>query len=141
MKQFIGTWSMIVPKDTSRLIVEINPFGSAMEGTIRITSKGRIVNEGRWLWGYNPEYDKFIAAEISYNSPNVNLFTYSFTSEHIAEKIEMNDVPNADPTSLISRFEFRTPDLIIQTVTRDDKILSTFTITRVKEEEKDRQKK
>jgi len=133
MKQFLGTWSTdMIRTDTSKLIVVINPYGSAMECSFRLISGGKSMNEGKWLWGYNPEYDKFIAAEIMNSSPELNLFTYEFISKNIAEKVELADVADPDPTLLISRFEFKSPDLIVQTVTRNNKLMNTFTITRVK---------
>lgn len=132
MKQFAGTWtSNLIAKDTATLIVDILPFGTAMECSVKLLQKGKTVNEGRWLWGYDAEYDKYIAAEITNNSPDINLFTYQFTSKNTAEKVELSDVPDPDPTLLISRFEFKSSDLIIQTVTRDNKILNSFTIKRI----------
>ena len=133
MQQFVGTWtSEMIRKDTGRLVVTVVPYGSSMECTVRLTSGGRILNEGKWLWGYNPEYDKYIAAEISTSTPDINLFTYRFILKNVAEKAELADVPDSDPTLLISRFDFKSPDLIIQTVTRNGILMNTFTITRVK---------
>jgi len=130
MKQFIGIWSTETVKDTSRVVVSISPFGSAMEGTVKFITRGKTISEGRWLWGYNEESDNYIAAEISTYSPDIALYTYLFTSKNVAEKVALGEFSNPDPVK--SRFEFRSPDLIIQTVLKGNKLLNTFTIARVR---------
>lgn len=133
MKQFIGTWKTDIPGDTSSLYIVITPFGKTFTANAKLIKKGKTVNEGKWLWGYNRDENVFIAAEVSDKSPGMNLFAYSFVAENIVEKFAFADIGNTERPSLANKFEFRTPDLIIQTLSRNDKTINTFTINRVKE--------
>ncbi len=131
MKQFVGTWKAELAGDTSVLIVEINPFGDSMEGIVRMVSNGRTISMGKWLWGYDLENDRFIAAEITDYAPGVNLYTYTFLTEKIAEKDPLTDTLMPEKASVKNQFEFKSHDLLVQTFTRNDKVISTFVIKRV----------
>lgn len=59
MKQFLGSWKCDVAKDTI-CYWDIKSFGTGIEGYFKYVTKGKIVTEGKELWGYDKTIDKCI---------------------------------------------------------------------------------
>ena len=81
MKQFVGTWKFELAKDTN-VYWDIKSYGVGMEGNFRIATKDITLMEGKQLWGYDKNLDKWISAQM------MKGVTYSFM--HIGSHLETN---------------------------------------------------
>ena len=129
MKQFLGSWKGEVGKDT--IIIGNNAqFGSGLECSSQIVTKGKVLDSVKQLFGYDKTIDKFIIAELIKSSPVIELCGTWFTSEHAGEMVLFKDISDPGKATLRWKFEFKTPDMIIQTALLNDKIIKVLTITR-----------
>lgn len=131
MKQFIGSWKGEVGQDT--IIIGYNiQFGAGLECSSQIVTKGKVLDSVKQLFGYDKAIDKFIIAELIKSSPVIELCGTWFTSEHSGEMVLFKDISDPSKAALRWKFEFKTPDMIIQTAMLNDKIIKVLTITREK---------
>jgi hypothetical protein len=127
MKQFIGTWKCELGKDTI-IISENTPFGTGMISSSQIIAKGTCLDSTMQIYGYDKKADKFIVAELIKSSPIIEVCTTWFTSENTGELI----VTNPENAPFTFKFEFKTPDSIIQTAIRDGKVVKEITGVKIK---------
>jgi hypothetical protein len=127
MKQFIGNWKCEYHKDTF-LFIENIPFGTGMVSDSQIVSKGETLDSIKQLYGYDKKTDTFIMAELVKSSSIIEICTTRFTSKNAGELV----VINTENAKFKWRFEFRTPDKIVQTASLDGKIVKEVTLARVK---------
>lgn len=127
LKQFIGTWKCELGKDTF-LISENKPFGNGMISNSQIVTKEVILDSIIQLYGYDKKADKFIVAEQIKSSPVIEICTACFSSKSTGEIIVIN--PENAPFRF--KFEFKSPDMIVQTAIKDDKVVKEITGTRIK---------
>jgi len=118
MKQFIGTWKFELGKDTF-LISENSPFGTGMTSKSQIITNDAVINSIIQLYGYDKKTDKFVVAELFETSPVIELCNAWFISNKAGEIV----IFNPENAALRFRFEFKTPDLIVQTAIIDDKVI------------------
>ena len=126
MKQFIGTWQCEFGEGTI-FTSENRPFGNGMICSSQIVTKGKIVDSVTQLFGYDNKTDKFIIAELKTSSPVIELCSTWFSSKNSGEIV----VTNPDNAPYSFKFEFKTPDMIIQTAIADDKVVNEITLTRI----------
>jgi hypothetical protein len=127
MKQFIGSWKCELGKDT--LIIGDNiAFGTGLVCNSKIIVKGKIINSVKQLFGYDSKTDKFIVAELIENSPVIEICSTWFTSTNTGELV----VTNPDNAPFSFKFEFKNPDLIVQTAIQNDKVIKELFLTRIK---------
>ena len=131
MKQFIGTWKCELSKDTF-LISENVPFGTGMLSSSQIVTKSINLDSIIQLYGYDKEIDKFIVAEQIKSSPVIEICTAWFTSSNTGEIIITN--PKNAPFKF--KFEFKNPNVIVQTAIRDNKVFKEITGTRILNDKK-----
>jgi hypothetical protein len=131
MKQFIGTWKCELGKDTL-LISENIPFGSGMLSKSQIVTKNTNLDSIIQLYGYDKKADKFIVAEQIKSSPVIEICTAWFTSKSTGEII----VTNPENSPFKFKFEFKSPDLIVQTAIQDNKVFKEITGTRILNDKK-----
>ena len=62
----------------------------------------------------------------------MEFYVYWFTSKNICFAVPYQDISNPEKATSQSKFEIKSPDLFIQTITRDNKITKVRTFTRVK---------
>jgi hypothetical protein len=93
MKQFLGTWQGEIGKDTT-FTGEYKLFGTAIEYNFKIINKGKIIDSGKALWGYDKNNDKFINAEILKSSQDIGLYLIWFTAENTCFAVPMADSSN-----------------------------------------------
>ena len=84
MKQFIGTWKAEYGKDTI-LIYNARPFGNGSERDWTLSTKGKIINSARVLYGYDSKSDKLIEATLYESSPEIDLVVWWATSKNTWE--------------------------------------------------------
>jgi hypothetical protein len=130
-KQLLGTWKAEVAKDTS-YVHEYTSFGNAIEGNIKIVTKGKVLYSVKQLWGYDKKNDKILGVELSNSSPEISLYSLWFTSKNICEGVVIQDITHPENTTTKMKMEFKSPDLAILTFMENDKVVVTRTYTRVK---------
>ena len=126
MKQFIGSWKYDSP-DGSSMIFENIPFGDAMVGNTKFISKDTIFDQNKYLWGYDKKNDKIIIAEIFNDTPVMEIDVVWFTSKNIVEGVLQKDISNPENASTKFKFEFKTQDAFILTVTQNGNIVAELT--------------
>lgn len=127
MKQFIGTWTCEYHKDTF-LIIENTSFGTGMVSRSHIVTKGETLDSIIQLYGYDKKADRYIMAELVRSSSVIEICDAFFTSGNAGELV----VTNTENAKFKWRFEFKTPDLIVQTAILDNKVVKEVSLTRMK---------
>ena len=130
MKQWIGSWKWEVAKDTTGF-ADIKSYGIGLESYFKIVTKGKIVMEGKKLWGYNKKEDKYILAEII-KGQDLELWATWFTSKNKYEWILNSDITNPEKASFKYEGEFKSPDMFIENTIENNKTVKTDIYTRVK---------
>jgi hypothetical protein len=130
MKQFIGTWTGEVGKDT--IVLGDNfQFGYGLECKTQIQTNGKVLDAARQLFGYDKKSDKFIIAELIKSSPVIEVLAMWFTSEKSGEMVRYQDISDPESAVLKWKFEFKSPDIIVQAALVDGKVVKEVTTTRV----------
>jgi hypothetical protein len=129
MKQFLGTWTGEIGKDTILTGHNIM-FGKGLDCYSQIISKGKVISSGRQLYGYDKESDKIIIAELIKPSPDMEILAAWFTSKNTGEMVLLRDISNPDAAVLKWKFEFKSSNLIVETASRNDKTFRIITLTR-----------
>lgn len=127
-KQFIGTWKCELAKDTT-LIVNVKSYGNGLDYYIKTETKGKILMEGKALMGFDKNSDKGIQAEIL-NSPDITLWVCWFTSKNICQTIQYQYISNPESAPKYVLFEFKSPDLVLQTFKENNKTINSFSFIR-----------
>ncbi|MBK7107413.1 MAG: hypothetical protein IPH62_19275 [Ignavibacteriae bacterium] len=125
MKQFIGTWKCEFDDET-KFISENEKFGNGLVCNSKVIKNGKIVDRVIQLYGYDKKADKFIIAELKESSPNMELCQAWFTSENKGEII----ITNPENSPLKFRFEFKTPDMIVQKAIQDGNVTNEIMLIR-----------
>ncbi len=127
MKKFLGNWTGELGKDTF-MIAENTPFGTGMVSTGQIVTKGETLDSVIQLYGYDKINDRFTIAELVRSSSVLEIINARFHSENTGELV----VTNTDNGKFEWKFEFKSPDLIVQTALINGKILKEISLTRIK---------
>ena len=124
LKQFIGNWKVDMAKDTI-LYWDAKAFGTGFEGNIRVVTKGKIVMEGKELWGFNKNGECIGIQVIK----GIDMVIYGlwFTSKNKYVYLPYNDISNPEKASLKREGEFKSPDMIIENKILNNKIVKTTT--------------
>jgi hypothetical protein len=129
-KQFIGTWKRDVGNDTIELY-EIKPYGTGFEGLMRFITKNKVYYEAKRLCGYDKDLDKYIFTSIG-KGEDVWLVAEWFISSNKVEVVSYSDISNPDKASPKYEAEFKSHDLWVETVIKDNKPVWSGTFTRMK---------
>lgn len=127
MKQFLGTWKCELGRDTF-LISETRPFGTGMIARSRIFTKNIVLDSLIQLYGYDSKADKYIVSELIKSAPSVEICNTWFTTANEGEVL----IINPDNAPVRFKFEFKTPDFLMQTATKDGKVVKVVTAVRMK---------
>jgi hypothetical protein len=130
MKQFIGSWGSDISNDTS-CFWEIKSFGTGFEGYFKFVTKGKIVSEGKELWGYDKSVDKCILSEMI-EGMDIALYTTWFTSKNICNMFPYVDISNPEKASSKWVVEFPSPDILVETTIVNNITLRTDKYIRIK---------
>lgn len=129
MKQFLGTWTGEIGKDTILTGHNIM-FGKGLDCYSQIISKGKVISSGRQLYGYDKKSDKIMIAELIKPSPDMEILAAWFTSKTTGEMVLLQDISNPDAAVSKWKFEFKSPNLIVETALRNNKTFRIITLTR-----------
>jgi hypothetical protein len=129
-KQFVGNWKTETVKDTT-IFWNVKSYGTGYEGYFKIETKGKIAIEGKQLWGYDKNLDKYIWSEMFKGMDNV-FYTSWFTSKNKCTMLYFGDISNPDNATTKWDIEFKSPDMFIQNMIMNNKIVKVDKCTRVK---------
>ncbi len=129
-KQFAGNWKGEVAKDTT-CFWDVKSYGTGFDCYFKYVSKGKIVIDGKQLWGYDKKLDKCSMSEMIKGMDN-SVYLSWFTSNNKATMLSYGDISNPDNASTKWDVEFKSPDLFVEKMIVNGKLLKTFTMTRIK---------
>jgi len=127
MKQFIGTWTCEYRKDTF-LTIENKPFGTGIVSTSHIVTQSETLDSIIQLYGYDKKANRNIMEALVRSSSVIEICDAFFTSINAGELV----VTNTENAKFKWRFEFKTPNLIVQTAILDGNIVKEVSLTRIK---------
>ena len=131
MKQFLGTWKAEYGKDTI-LIYNAKPFGNGSERDWTLSTKGKIITSAKVLFGYDSKSDKLIQVTLYKSSPEIDLWAWWATSKNTSEGVPLKDITNPENAVSKMKSESKSPDSFIMTNLVNNKVVGTYTWTRVK---------
>lgn len=129
-KQIIGYWKSEVAKDTTCLW-DVKSYGTGFECYFKFVTGGKVVMDGKQLWGYDKNLDKYTMAEMIKGMDN-QIFASWFVSKNKCEMLSLKDISNPDQAPLKWELDFKSPDTFMQTTIAVNKPNRTDTWTRVK---------
>jgi uncharacterized protein (DUF2147 family) len=129
-KQFVGNWKTEVGKDTA-VIWDVKSYGTGIDGYFKIVTKGKIVMEGKQLWGYDKNLDKYTMSEMIKGMDNA-LYSSWFKLKNKCVMIFYSDILNPDNASMKYEVEFKSPDILVQTTIVNNKATKIDTMRRIK---------
>jgi hypothetical protein len=130
MKQFLGSWNCDVAKDTI-CCWDIKSFGTGVDGYFKYVTKGKIVTEGKELWGYDKTTDKFILSEMI-KGVDIALYVTWFSSKNKCVMFPYSDISNSERATSKWEVEFTSPDVLVETTFVNNNPVKIDTYTRVK---------
>ena len=130
-KQYIGNWETEVAKDTA-VFWDAKSYGTGLEGYFKFVAKGKIVMEGKQIWGYDKKLDKFILSDMPKGMDN-GIYSTWFVSKNKCEMLPFSDISNPEKAPLKWEDEFKSPDMYFHKTIVNNKTVKTDTYTRVKQ--------
>ena len=130
MKQFEGTWNCEIGKDTSAFW-DMEPYGSGYLAGLKYVTKGKIVREGKGLYGYDKKIDKIVEAGITIGK-DIGVYVMWFISDSNFMLVPFSNLANPEKASFKMEGEFKYPDILVENTLIENKIVNTKTWTKSK---------
>jgi hypothetical protein len=130
MKQFLGAWKSEMVQDTI-WTGEGRSFGTGMELYFKGETKGKMVSEMKSLMGYDKKNDKLIEVDLMKGS-DIMVYAFWFNLKNTCIEIPYEYIANPEKAPIKWDIEFKSPDLFVQTMTKDNKIVQVMTFKREK---------
>jgi hypothetical protein len=131
MKQFVGNWKSDAFQD-SVWTGEFKLYGKALEWTSKTTVKDKVVREGKGIMGYDKKNDKLIECDINKTTSEITLYSDWFTAPTKFTGVNYRDVSYPEKASFVIKLEFKSPDLMTETDSDNNKVVGTYTFHRIK---------
>jgi hypothetical protein len=128
MRQFLGTWKSELVQDTI-WTGEGKSFGNGMELYFKAETKGKMVSEMKSLMGYDKKNDKLIEVDLMKGS-DIMVYAFWFKLKNTCIEIPYEYIANPEKAPIKWDIEFKSPDLFVQTMTKDNKIVQVMTFKR-----------
>lgn len=128
-KQFVGNWKTEEAKDTS-VVWNVKSYGTGIDGNFKLVTNGKIIMEGKQLWGYDKNLDKYTMSEMIKGMDNA-LYSSWFTSKNKCTMIFYSDILYPNNASMKYEVEFTSPDKLVQTTIVNNKPTKIDTMTRM----------
>jgi hypothetical protein len=125
LKQFEGNWVFEIGKDTIAYW-DMEPWGTGFEASLKYVTKGKIVKEGKGLYGYDSSIDKIVEAGIT-KGKDIGVYVMWFITESKFVLIPYNDLANPEKASFRMEGEFREPDVLVETDITENKVVKIKT--------------
>jgi hypothetical protein len=130
LKQFVGSWQSEIAKDTT-FLWETKSYGTGLECYFKIVTKGKIVTEGKQLWGYNKQVDKFIISALP-KGADMMMLVVGFSSKSNFDLILYSDISHPEKVSWKIEGDFKSPDMFTETTILNNQRVKTDTYNRTK---------
>lgn len=130
IKQFIGNWKGEVGKDTTAFW-DIKSSGTGLECNFKYFTNGKLVMEGKQLWGYDKKVDKFNLSSAT-NGMDTGMYGFWFTSKNKSIIIESSYISDPEKAPFRLEMEFKSPDMFIQKMIVNNRIVKPIIFTRTK---------
>jgi hypothetical protein len=128
-KQYNGNWKGEPGKD-STFLWEGKNTSNGIEARTKLISKGKVLMESRTVVVYDKKDDKCIATQIQ--GSDTLVFAWWFTSKSTSDEVQIQYMSNPGNAPVLIRYEFKTPDIVVQTFIANKKPVRTDTYTRIK---------
>ena len=131
MKQFIGTWKCEMPNNRT-FVMEGKSFCNGLEFYWKTETNGKILSEGKSLFGYDRINERILDFQIVSNSPDIIIWAGLFTSPNIYEAILLKEISSPEKATEKWKYEFQPSDMLVCTHTVNGKIPQIFPLHREK---------
>ncbi|MGD0342056.1 MAG: hypothetical protein ABSA76_10160 [Bacteroidales bacterium] len=131
MKQFTGSWKSNEVKDTT-VYFDQKLYGTGQDIYFKYVSKAKTVMEGKQLWGYVKEIDKYILA-VTTEGHDIGIFVFWFTANNKWIWLPYSSMSNPERASIKYEGEFKSPDTFAETTIINNKPVITYTYSRIKQ--------
>jgi hypothetical protein len=129
IKQIGGFWHGEISSDTA-LVWDIKLTSDGVNCDFKYIANGKTAIEGRQLWVYDSNIDKY---RITSPGDNSGSFAFWFTTKTKYVILSIDDIDNAAKAPNKSEGEFITPELVVQTYFVNSKPVKTITYSRIKQ--------
>jgi len=130
-KQFIGSWKGEMAKDTT-IYWDVKPYGTGMECYFKSVTKGKTLMEGKQIWGYDTGAGKFTMAEMMKGVDNA-IYCSWFDSKSTCTMQYYGPVTTtANGDTWEWKIEFKSPDVFVENILKNNIPTQTITMNRVK---------
>jgi hypothetical protein len=123
LKQFEGTWTCEIGKDTLAQW-DMIPWGTGFEARLKYIHKGKIIKEGKGLYGYDSTLDRIVEAGIT-KGMDIGVYVMWFVSERKWILVPYNDLKDPEKASFKMEGEFRSPGNLVEINYTDNKPVKT----------------
>jgi hypothetical protein len=130
IKQFLGSWKCEVSSDTIAYWTT-KSYGTGLENRYNYVKDGRIVAEGKQLWGYDKTIDKFYATTLQ-KERDIYIDVYYFISTKKCKMYTLYDIEDPEKAPVRWEIEFKSPDMFIETYISNNEPFKIRTFTRIK---------
>jgi hypothetical protein len=129
-KQFLGTWKCEY-NDTT-IVFDQKPYGkTGQEVLFKVSTKGKPVAEGRQLIAYNNKLDRIVITSVTKDADNW-VGSLKFSSKDKYSYVFAGDTYHPESAIYRGEGEIVSPDKYIEKYMKGDKVLQTYTYTRIK---------
>jgi len=129
-KQFMGSWKCDFGNDTT-FFMEGKLYGTGSEYNYNYAAKGKLFMEGKQLAGYDKKIDKIVYVNLE-KGKDIEMLALWFTSTNKYMITSYRDIANPEKASFKFEGEFKSPNLFVEKLIINGKLLKTYTMTRVK---------
>jgi hypothetical protein len=130
IKQFVNNWKGEAGKDTTAFW-EIKSSGTGLECHFKYVTKDKMIMEGNQLWSYDPKVDKFILTSGT-EGMDAGSSALWFTVKNKCLITSFSDMSDPGKASFQLETEFKSPDMFVQKMIVNNKVIKTSTYNRVK---------
>jgi hypothetical protein len=130
MKLFLGSWKCEVSSDTIAYWTS-KSYGTGLENRYNYVKDGRIVVEGKQLWGYDKTIDKFYATTLQ-KGKDIYIDVYYFISTNKCIMYTLYDIEKPEKAPVRWEIQFKSPDMFTETYISNNEPFKIRTFTRIK---------
>lgn len=129
-KQFMGSWKCDFGNDTT-FFMQGKLYGTGSEYNYNYAAKGKLFTEGKQLAGYDKKLDKIVYVNLE-KGKDIEMLALWFTSTNKYIITSYSDIANPEKATFKFEGEFKSPDLFVEKLIINGKLLKTYTMKRVK---------
>lgn len=130
LKKFIGSWKCKFDSGESADL-DFKLLGTGIEGDYKIFSSGKLLTQGKQIWGYEKDFGKIIGVQMFAGS-DIQVAALWFTGESQFTMYYLKDLENPGAASFKLTGEFKSPGELVETIYDKDKVMRVDTWKKVK---------